>query len=166
MLSVLGKGRMDRFETTPPQLRPDGGFSGRDVLALRATRCMAFFIGEALLDLDPVDVLTRMDRRALLKMGRTVDLHARNSFYQADLIVECKNRDDGSTEYLAVAASYTADQRDSDQALCNAALLAQCTGAPAHAVVSSVQKTPAVQDLVDSGELHWYRLTNEDLQPD
>ncbi len=160
------EGRMDRLETHMKALRNDVGVIKGSVV-IRATRDLCFFVTEDTLALDTVHILNRTDLLAILRpLAPALDRSERDSFYKADLVAECENRDDGARAYVAVEASYTADLRDSDRALRNARLLTQCTGIPAHALVASVRNVREVQALVDRGELHWYRLTENDLQPD
>ena len=83
------------------------------------------------------------------------------SFRRADLVIEATR--DGALQYVVLEVSYTADQRDSGRALRNAGLLTQFTGRPATAGVASVRNVHEVEQLVESGELHWHPL--EDRTP-
>ena len=135
-------------------------------VAVRATRDNAERIVEQVLNLHPLSILSRSDLIAMLRpKASEIERTWRNSFYQADLVMQCE-ADDGTVHYMAAEASYTADRRDTDRALSNADLLTRCTNAPAHAVVASVRNDHEVQALVDAGKVHWFQLTNRDLTPD
>ncbi|MCE2467272.1 MAG: hypothetical protein J4G06_04545 [Caldilineaceae bacterium] len=135
-------------------------------VAVRATRDNAERIVEQVLNLHPLSILSRSDLIAMLRpKAPEIERTWRNSFYQADLVMQCE-ADDGTVHYMAAEASYTTDRRDTDRALGNADLLTRCTNAPAHAVVASVRNDHEVQALVDAGKVHWFQLTNRDLTPD
>ena len=86
------------------------------------------------------------------------------SFRRADLVIETTR--DGALQYIALEVSYTADQRDSGRAVRNAGLLTQFTGRPATASVASVRNTHEVEQLVESGELHWHPLEDRTPAPE
>ena len=117
------------------------------------------------LGLTYVTILDRRDLVGLLRRFRDIPTGERQSFFRADLVLEALD-DDGATRYVAVEASYTADRRDSDRARRNAGFLTRVTGCPAHAVVASLRNDRDVQALVESGTVHWLRLTEKDLAPD
>ena len=117
------------------------------------------------LGLTYVTILDRRDLVGLLRRFQDIPTGERQSFYQADLVLEALD-DDGTTRYVAVEASYTADRRDSDRARRNAGFLTRVTGCPAHAVVASLRNDRDVQVLVDAGTVHWHRFTEKDLAPD
>ena len=54
--------------------------------------------------------------------------------------------------------------RDSNQAIRNAGIISTATGRPCTSAVDSVSNTNQVQELADSGAIHWYSL--EDRGPD
>ena len=123
---------------------------------------------ETILDRLGLAYVTILDRRDLVDLLRRfpdIPTGERQSFYRVDLVLEAV-ADDGTTRYVAVEASYTADRRDSDRARRNAGFLTRCTGRPAHAVVASLRNDRDVQALVDAGTVHWHRLTEKDLDPD
>ena len=76
------------------------------------------------------------------------------SFRDADLVVIAL--DDGTTRYLVVEISYTADERDTRRAIRNARILEEQTGIPSTPVVASVRNTNEVQDMVVSGQVYWH----------
>ena len=139
-----------------------GSLDLKGILALRATRnhCESIL---SQLKLEYVNILIRSDLIALLRRLSGIDKGHRLSFYRADLVLQAEDTD-GATHYVAVEASYTADQRDANRALRNAEFLQRCTGCPTHAVISSVNNEHEVQRLVANGTVHWYRLTDEDLE--
>ena len=117
------------------------------------------------LGLTYVTILDRRDLVDLLRRFRDIPTGERQSFFRADLVLEALDND-GATRYVAVEASYTADRRDSDRARRNAGFLTRVTGCPAHAVVASLRNDREVQALVETGTVHWLRLTEKDLAPD
>ena len=89
----------------------------------------------------------------------------RQSFFRADLVVEATDSD-GVMHYIAVEASYTADQRDTSRAQRNAALLTRFTGHPAHAAIASVRNVREIQSLIDDGTVYWHALDPDDFTPE
>ncbi len=139
----------------------------KDDAVVRVTRTLCFELAEDLLDLEVVEVLKRPDLRTLLKpLIPTLPKGDVVSFCVADLVMDCVRRSDGTRAYVAVEASFTADVGDTNRALRNARLLTESTGIAAHAVVSSVRNDHAVQALVDSGDILWYRLSRKSLWQD
>ena len=112
-------------------------------------------------------LLARQDLVKLLLQSDHDDLERgdRHSFFRADLVMEATDRD-GATHYIAVEASYTADQRDTNRARRNAALLERFTGQRAHAAVASVRNVHEIQGLIDEGTVSWYALEPDDFTPD
>ena len=96
--------------------------------------------------------------------GYQLGLDTGRSFRRADLVIEATR--DGALQYVVLEVSYTADQRDSGRALRNAGLLTQFTGRPATAGVASVRNTHEVEQLVESGELHWHPLEDRTPAPE
>ena len=113
-----------------------------------------------------VRMLSNADLNNLANRSDATDIHRSDllSFYRADLIMEALDHDN-NTHYVAMEASYTADARDTDRATRNAGFLTRFTGQPAHAVIASRQNDRAVQRLVENNTVHWFQLTDGDLQP-
>lgn len=132
--------------------------------ALRATRDHSATILEQL-GLEYVTILYRRELIDLARQATDIAPGDRQSFIRADLMLQGEAAD-GTTHYVAAEASYTADRRDTDRALRNAEFLTRLTGCPAHAVISSLKNDRAVQSLVDDGTVHWFQLTNKDLDPE
>ena len=86
------------------------------------------------------------------------------SFQRADLIMEATDAS-GELHYIAVEVSFTADERDTRRAIRNAAYLTRFTGRPAHAVVAAYRHDREIQPAIDSGQILWYPL-DEDDDPD
>ena len=111
------------------------------------------------------DTLMRRDLNTLIgPQGHTVSKGDRQSFVRADLVVVATDAD-GDTHYVAVEASYTADERDTRRARRNADLLQRLTGCPAHAVIASVHNVDSVRQEIDDGAVHWYALDPKDFAP-
>ncbi len=119
------------------------------------------------LGLDEIRVLDRNALRAMVRQADTLDLprNHRYSFIEADAVIEATN-DAGETHYVAMEASFTADERDTNRAVRNAGYLTRFTGQPAHAVVAALRIDNRIADVITSGQVHWCRLDEEDLQID
>jgi len=112
-------------------------------------------------------ILMRADLVQMLTHSERDDIpHGdRQSFFRADLVVEATDSD-GAMHYIAVEASYTADQRDTSRAQRNAALLTRFTGHPAHAAIASVHNVREIQSLIDDGTVYWHALEPADFTPE
>ena len=110
--------------------------------------------------------LTGNDLRAMLRGSTANDITpgARRSFYVADLVARVQDRDRNEL-FIAVEASYTADERDTRRAMRNAELIHRFTGMDVVPVVASLENDHAVQELVDTGAIHWFQFQSRDLQP-
>lgn len=84
-----------------------------------------------------------------------------DSFLIADLIMEATG--DAQTCYVAVEASYTADERDTRRAIRNAGYMTRFTGLPAHAVIVAARTDRRIDELVESGAVHLYRMPERSL---
>ena len=87
------------------------------------------------------------------------------SFSEPDMFVEAVDSQDEQC-YIAVEVSFTANGRDSSRAIRNARFLTQHTGRPAHAAVASLERDSEIQDLIDSGDLHWHQMPRHLLEAD
>ena len=89
------------------------------------------------------------------------------SFQEADLIIEAYNlQDRDDTCFIAVEASYTCDQDDTDRALRHAAILRGFTGKPVYPVVSGVRIHDAIKASVNGGgedSILWHKIDEEEL---
>ena len=106
------------------------------------------------------------DLRNMLRGSTANDIPAgvRRSFYVADLVAQVQDQD-GNQLFMAVEASYTADERDTRRAVRNAELIGRFTGMTAVPVVASLENDHAVQQLVDDGHVRWFQFQSRDLQP-
>ena len=106
------------------------------------------------------------DLRAMLRGSTAHDIPSsvRRSFYVADLVAKVEDQD-GNELFMAVEASYTADERDTRRAVGNAGLISRFTGLTAVPVVASLENDHAVQQLVDDGQVQWFQFQTQDLQP-
>ena len=82
------------------------------------------------------------------------------SFWRADLIMEATD-DDGGLHYIAVEASFTADERDTRRAVRNAEYLTRFTGLPAQAVIAATRIDHRIQAVLDSERVVWYQLEDD-----
>ena len=107
------------------------------------------------------------DLRAMLRGSTPDDIPpgVRRSFYVADLVARVQDQE-GNQLFIAVEASYTADERDTQRAVRNAEFITRFTGMPAVPVVASLGNDRAVQQLVDDGRVRWFRFQPRDLQPE
>ena len=134
--------------------------------ALRATRVFTYDIADdmghrIIRDLSRAETRAMSREQALPHMPRS----SLRSFAVADAIIEVTTQD-GGTGYIAVEASYTADERDTYRAIRNAHYLRRMTGNPAWAAVSALRVDDRIQHLIDCGAVHWHRLQPEDLATD
>ena len=86
-----------------------------------------------------------------------------DSFLVADLLVEAEDGK-GETVYIAVEASYTLDDRDTDRAMRNAGFLTRFTGRPAFAAVAGMRLDDRIRTVVESGEVYWYQMEERDMR--
>ena len=99
--------------------------------------------------------------RAAQRAGMNLNQDTMRSFRQADLVIQGQRN--GEVEYIAAEISWTADSRDSNRAMRNAGIIRAATGRPCFGAVASVRNTDQVQELADSGAIHWHQL--EDRGP-
>ena len=147
-----------RMENSIGELR---GNTARQVVSthfIEIAEGMGFRCKGILMRADLVQMLTHSERDDIPHGDR-------QSFFRADLVVEATDSD-GAMHYIAVEASYTADQRDTSRAQRNAALLTRFTGHPAHAAIASVRNVHEIQSLIDDGTVYWHALTPDDFTPE
>lgn len=131
----------------------------------RIAREMADDIAEQL-GYEITQQLNGNDLRNMLRGSTANDIPAgvRRSFYVADLVAKVQDQD-GNQLFMAVEASYTADERDTQRAVRNAELISRFTGMTAVPVVASLENDRAVQQLVEDGHVQWFQFQSRDLQP-
>ena len=116
-----------------------------------------------------IEVLSPDKRRALARAYGSDNLAAipredRRTFYRSDLIMEVQ-QEDGETFYIAVEASYTCNGRDTRRALTHADLLTKFTNKTAWPAIAGVRIDRQIQETIDSGQVLWYQLEEENLEP-
>ena len=99
------------------------------------------------------------DLQELVRSADTADIPANDllSFRRADAIVEAED-DEGRTCYIAAEVSFTVNGRDTRRAIRNAGYMTRFTGNRAYPAVMGVHADKQVLDMVESGQVHWYRL--------
>ncbi len=119
------------------------------------------------LSLQPVGILSEDDLAKIIHAADTTGISANelDSFLGADAVIEALGQD-GATHYVAVEASYTADERDTRRALRNAEFLARFTSTPSHAVVAAQRIDERIRPAIDAGDIYWRQLTDRDFQVD
>ena len=134
-------------------------------VAGRIAREMSDDIAESL-GFEIIEQLNGKDLRQMLRQQKPADIApgARRSFYLADLVARVEEPD-GSQLFIAVEASYTADERDTQRAIRNAEFLTRFTGVSAVPVIASRNNDHAVQQLVDQGVVRLFQFEARDLQP-
>ena len=151
--------RMDSFATKDQQQKivdDVGWFKG--FMAENAARQdapgMAMDMGFA-----KARLLTREEAAYIAYSPALEDLprNERISFRKADAIIEASDAA-GETSYVALEASYTADERDTARALRNADLLRRATGRPARAAVAYVRADDRIRPGVESDDVHRHEL--------
>ena len=99
-----------------------------------------------------------------LQYVRTVPTNELRSFRRADLVIEAS--DGTETIYVAVEASFTADERETTRALRNAGFLTDFTGYPSRAAIASVENDRRIEPSVQDGTVYWHALHEEDRVPE
>ncbi len=134
-------------------------------VAGRIAREMADDIAEHL-GFEIIQLLNGQDLRQMLRQQRPGDLPpgVRRSFYHADVVARVIGPD-GKEGFMTAEASYTADRRDSDRALRNAALITRFTGELATPVIASLRNDYEVAELVEQQAILWYQFEARDLTP-
>ena len=94
----------------------------------------------------------------------SIPRETRRSFYEADLIIRA-DKTDGSTFYIAVEASYTCDERDTTRAMSHSHLITQFTGNEAWPAIAGVRLDRNIKPLINSGEVFWFAVEDDDLEP-
>lgn len=109
--------------------------------------------------------VTQREVRDLIRNQDTTDIPPGDlrSFRAADMIIEATDAA-GQLHYIAVEVSFTAEQRDIDRPIRNAGYLTRFTGKPAHAVVASVRADRRIDDVINSGQIHWHQLREGSAQ--
>ena len=79
------------------------------------------------------------------------------SYRAADIIAEA-TEEDGTTCYVVVEVSYTANGRDTTRATRSAGLLSRFTGINAYPAIAGFRTDNATQELIDDGQIHFYEL--------
>ena len=136
----------------------------KDVGAVTIADKQAMSISEDL-GLEYEKQLTQREVRDLIRNHDTTDIAPGDlrSFRAADMIIEATEAA-GQLHYIAVKVSFTADQRDIDRPIRNAGYLTRFTGKPAHAVVASVRTDRRIDDVINSGRIHWHQLRDRSAQ--
>ena len=86
------------------------------------------------------------------------------SFIESDLIIEARD-DEGEICYIAVEASQTCDERDTDRAIAHAELLERFTGKRAYPAVAGLRQDDRILDITGSGDVFWYAMKSDELRP-
>ena len=111
--------------------------------------------------------LNRADLMNMTRLQETTDIPRGDmqSFHRADLIMQVTDSEN-RPHYIAVEASFTVNGRDSRRALRNAELITRFTGQPAHPALAGVRSDQDIRQLFESGQLYWYEISSEDVQPE
>ncbi len=152
------EGSVGRLERELIPLKGSHAVNGTQKGIRRLARTVNCWLTQQLND-DDLDRLLRAHDTADISRGD------RESFENADFVLQAEHRDTGATHYIAVEASYTGQAHDVQRAVRNAAYLTRFTGQPAHAVVSAVQIASEVEAAVARGTVVWYQILSKDLQP-
>ena len=158
------KASYSRMEGQLNRLVDDVGFLKGNVASYAARDRFDLILEQ--LGLEYVNMLSHQELVAMVRAygAERIDFSDRRSFYNADLILEAQDAS-GAACYVAVEASYTADQRDTDRVARNVEYLNRFTGLPAHGIIASVDNDHDIQPFFEAGTLHWFQLHQEDIQP-
>ena len=149
----------DTMKTMAADLAVIKGYHARD-LAIPEAREIATDMGLQYVRTVPKEELSSMAQQA----AGIVPTNQLRSFRRADLVIEAS--DGPETHYIAVEASFTADERETTRALRNAGFLTDFTGLPARAAIASVKNDRRIEPLVQDGTVYWHPLHEEDLVPE
>ena len=94
----------------------------------------------------------------------SIPRETRRGFYESDLIIQIAKLD-GSLFYIAVEASYTCDARDTTRATTHSRLITQFTGREAWPAVVALRLDRNIKPVIDSGEVFWFQITEENTDP-
>ena len=110
-------------------------------------------------------ILDYDDLRDLTLQGDVADIphNVILSFRRADLVMEAVDSS-GETCYVAVEVSFTANGRDTERAIRNAAFLTRFTGRPAYAAVAGVNRDRRIEERIAAGEVFWHQLELYELE--
>ena len=157
------EGRLETVESGLNALR-------NDVAPLKAAHARNAAIEDALEIAESVGLrytksLTRKDLWDLTYSVDTLGVppNELESFRRADLIMEATD-EAGESSYIAVEISFTANGRDTDRAIRNAAFLTKWTGRPTRAVVAGFRRDNRIRSRIESGDVSWHQLDAEDLE--
>ena len=167
--------RLGNLETRFDRL--DGDFGNfRANYAETAARKDAIGIAMALDDvhrwgIDELQVEALSPSQILALAGRygsdnlaAIPRNLRRSFYLSDLIIKVP-KTNGDVCYITAEASYTCDARDTGRAMAHANLLTRMTGEEAWPVIVGVRLDQRVESAVESGDVLWYPLDEQDMNP-
>ena len=167
--------RLGNLETRFDRL--DGDFGNfRANYAEAAARKDAIGIAMALDDvhrwgIDELQVEALSPSQILALAGRygsdnlaAIPRNLRRSFYLSDLIIKVP-KTNGDVCYITAEASYTCDARDTGRAMAHANLLTRMTGEEAWPVIVGVRLDQRVESAVESGDVLWYPLDEQDMNP-
>ena len=149
----------DTMKTMAADLAVIKGYHARD-LAIPEAREIATDMGLQYVRTVPKEELSSMAQQA----AGTVPTNELRSFRRADLVIEAS--DGTETIYVAVEASFTADERETTRALRNAGFLTDFTGYPSRAAIASVENDRRIEPSVQDGTVYWHALHEEDLVPE
>jgi len=107
--------------------------------------------------------LTGQDIIDLTHGWDTADIEPFNlrKLWLASLVLEAEDTD-GTMHYVTVEASHVANLRTTRRAIRNAGYLTRFTGWPSYAVVAANRKDEEIQPAIDSGQVLWYPLSEDD----
>ena len=149
----------DTMKTMAADLAVIKGYHARD-LAIPEAREIATDMGLQYVRTVPKEELSSMAQQA----AGTVPTNELRSFRRADLVIEAS--DGTETIYVAVEASFTADERETTRALRNAGFLTDFTGYPSRAAIASVKNDRRIEPSVQDGTVYWHALHEEDRVPE
>ena len=128
-----------------------------------------------LLDSDVLNKMLNDNYESLDTLGLSEE--TLDSFPMADMVIEVNDRRISRLGfYVAVEASFTADNGDVTRAVERARILRCATGLDAYAVVAGVRLAPNIENLVfddaegfmesdDENSAFWYPIVDRDLEP-
>ncbi len=156
-------GRQTRLERSVDRLRDDiAPIKGRFAQSLAVEQSVVIALRMGLAYRSRV---TQREMADLLGENDTSDLSANEieSLVLADLIFTAVDAND-ELWYVALEASYTADERDTRRAIRHAALLTRFTGIQARPVIAAALMDDRIRGAVASGGVFWYALDETEFR--
>ena len=167
LVRIVGE---DRDRTTELEAKIDGirtdlalvrGGHARNVMAQNLARIANQFNFKFISEL-PQPAIVALSNVA---SGHGAAKNVAESFSRADMVIIVED-DQGQPAYVAIETSFTVSTKDVQRAVRNAGYLKQYTGLQTYPAVVGYHVLEDAQAEIDAGKVLFYRMSDEELQPD